>query len=64
MWSRINPSKALFHLLVLIGLLAGLQSHINIKSNNFVVFKTASWCQPARAVQFSKEKEVSVISQL
>ena len=64
MWSHINPSKTLFHLFVLMGLLGGLKSHINIKSNNFVVLKTASWCQPARAVQFSKEKDISIISQL
>lgn len=31
-------------------------SHMNIKSNNFVVLRRASWCQLARDAQFSKEK--------
>lgn len=39
-------------------------SHINTKSRNFVVLRTASWCQPARNVQLSKEKDILIISQL
>lgn len=34
-------------------------SHMNIKSNNFVILRRASWCQPARDAQFSKEKKTS-----
>lgn len=64
-----NTSKDLFNLLVLIDLLAEVQSHINIKSNDLLevvlnaVLETASNVNQVKLSSSLKEKASQKISQ-